>query len=185
MFITKSKKIHKHLLKSWTGVDLEGYQYGMLTYTKRLNKHKYIWWARCICGRDVLVMPPAAHYKGKPLKSSCGCSGNLEQDYSDKSLSIFIMTPWITHDQFDELYDIWLEQIVKPSTSSMDNQHCVNRWLSFYCFCLDVTIPPQNKKWLMRINKHEPLSNSNYYWTSRSKSSLVKDKNMVLFNVNQ
>ena len=173
MFVDHIAKNNRFLKKTWINIDLTGFRYGMITYRNRLNKHKFIWCARCICGADMIVQAPYRHYRDDTMRSSCGCSGGLEQDHQDLPTAMFIKLPHLYPEKMNELYDIWVEQIVTPSsTTSIDDwytkdgiNHCEPSWLSFYSFSIDVGIPPDHSKELKKINHTEPFGVNNFFWS--------------------
>ena len=189
MFVDKFGLQKKYNLSSWSNKDLTGYRFGMIQYTKRLSNHKKIWWAQCICGRDMLVLPPHRFYKGEPIKTSCYCSGDLNQDYSILPRSEYIDLPHLTLEHLETLYEIWIDQVINPSTTKTDDDwyfrdgvnHCTSEWYSFYVFCSDVGIPPEGSTMLKKQIHTEPLSRSNFYWSTTARSGIKVSPSKELF----
>lgn len=191
MFIDETpNKANKNKLSSWKTKDLSGYKFGMLTYHKRLNRHRHIWWTRCVCGRDVLSLPPHRFYRGEPFKTSCGCSGGLSQDYQSMPLAPFIKLFHFNTERLQTLYDIWVEQVISPALKK-DNKrwytqnginHCVVDWFSFYSFVEDVGFPPEESRTIKKISLVDPFGPSNFYWSRTEVSTVKPNMNKYIFN---
>jgi hypothetical protein len=97
----------------------------------------------------------------------------MDQDFTDLPTTMFIKLPHLYKQKVEELYQIWIDQVIEPSTTTDDDDwfyqdginHCDVSWLSFYSFAIDVGVPPKGSTQLNKISQTEPLGVNNFFWS--------------------